>query len=96
MTAIKIGYARCSTDRQDLTAQRAALAELGVTEDRIYTDHGLTGNLDHERPSRHRTPVQNTRPVHNVGYLCSAPVESCCTKPFGFGQNYELGTNPRT
>ena len=43
MTAIKIGYARCSTDRQDLTAQRAALAELGVTEDRIYTDHGLTG-----------------------------------------------------
>lgn len=43
MTAIKIGYARCSTDRQDLTAQRAALAELGVTVDRIYTDHGLTG-----------------------------------------------------
>ena len=43
MTATKIGYARCSTDRQDLTAQRAALAELGVTEDRIYTDHGLTG-----------------------------------------------------
>ena len=43
MTATKIGYARCSTDRQDLTAQRAALAELGVTEDRFYTDHGLTG-----------------------------------------------------
>ena len=43
MTATKIGYARCSTDRQDLTAQRVALAELGVTEDRIYTDHGLTG-----------------------------------------------------
>lgn len=43
MTVIKIGYARCSTDRQDLAAQRAALAELGVTVDRIYTDHGLTG-----------------------------------------------------
>ena len=38
-----IGYARCSTDRQDLTAQRQALIVLGVTEDRIYTDHGLTG-----------------------------------------------------
>lgn len=49
MTAIKIGYARCSTDRQDLTAQRAALAELGVTEDRIYTDHGLTGT-NRDRP----------------------------------------------
>ena len=43
MTATRIGYARCSTDRQDPTAQRQALLELGVTEDRIYTDHGLTG-----------------------------------------------------
>jgi DNA invertase Pin-like site-specific DNA recombinase len=38
-----IGYARCSTDKQDLSAQRAALAELGVAADRIYVDHGLTG-----------------------------------------------------
>ena len=38
-----IGYARCSTDKQDLAAQRAALAELGVAADRIYFDHGLTG-----------------------------------------------------
>ena len=38
-----IGYARCSTDRQDLAAQRQALLELGVAEDRIYTDHGITG-----------------------------------------------------
>ena len=43
MTATLIGYARCSTDRQDLTAQREALAELGVANERIYTDHGLTG-----------------------------------------------------
>ena len=43
MTVTKIGYARCSTDRQDLTAQREALLNLGVQEDRIYTDHGLTG-----------------------------------------------------
>ena len=43
MTAIKIGYARCSTDKQDLTAQRQALCALGVSEDLIYTDHGLTG-----------------------------------------------------
>lgn len=43
MTATRIGYARCSTDKQDLTAQRAALLELDVDEDRIYLDHGLTG-----------------------------------------------------
>ena len=42
MTTTLIGYARCSTDKQDLTAQRRALIELGVPEDRIYTDHGLT------------------------------------------------------
>lgn len=38
-----IGYARCSTDRQDLTVQQRALAEMGVAPDRIYTDRGLTG-----------------------------------------------------
>ena len=43
MTTILIGYARCSTDRQDLAAQRAALEALGVEPDRVYTDHGLTG-----------------------------------------------------
>jgi DNA invertase Pin-like site-specific DNA recombinase len=43
MTETRIGYARCSTDKQDLAAQRAVLEELGVTPDRIYTDRGLTG-----------------------------------------------------
>lgn len=43
MNATLIGYARCSTDKQDLAAQRAMLEELGVTPDRIYTDRGLTG-----------------------------------------------------
>jgi Resolvase, N terminal domain len=38
-----IGYARCSTDTQDLTAQRDRLRELGVAGDRIYLDHELTG-----------------------------------------------------
>jgi DNA invertase Pin-like site-specific DNA recombinase len=43
MTETRIGYARCSTESQDLAAQRAALEGLGVPADRIYTDHGLTG-----------------------------------------------------
>ncbi|MBV9278803.1 MAG: recombinase family protein [Chloroflexi bacterium] len=38
-----VGYARCSTDKQDLTAQRQQLAVLGVPADRIYLDQGLTG-----------------------------------------------------
>ena len=44
-----IGYARCSTDKQDLSAQRQTLLDLGVDEDRIYTDHGLTGT-NRDRP----------------------------------------------
>ncbi|AWV01611.1 recombinase family protein [Burkholderia sp. JP2-270] len=43
MAKTLIGYARCSTDKQDLSAQQKALAELGVSPDRVYTDHGLSG-----------------------------------------------------
>ncbi len=49
MAALRIGYARCSTDQQDLTAQREGLTALGVAPDRIYVDHGLTGT-NRERP----------------------------------------------
>jgi DNA invertase Pin-like site-specific DNA recombinase len=49
VAAILVGYARVSTDEQDLTAQRDALAEMGVDADRVYVDHGLTGR-NRERP----------------------------------------------
>lgn len=49
MESLLIGYARCSTDSQDLTVQVQALMALGVDEDRIYVDHGLTGR-NRERP----------------------------------------------
>jgi len=49
MPALLIGYARVSTDEQDLTAQRDALEALGVGTSRIYVDHGLTGT-NRERP----------------------------------------------
>ncbi len=47
--ALSVGYARVSTDGQDLTAQREALSALGVGADRIYVDHGLTGT-NRDRP----------------------------------------------
>ncbi|WP_207466409.1 recombinase family protein [Paracoccus fontiphilus] len=43
MTQILIGYARCSTDKQDLAAQKGILCSFGVASDRIYTDYGFTG-----------------------------------------------------
>ncbi len=38
-----IGYARCSTVLEDLTAQREILTGLAVAADRIYLDKGLAG-----------------------------------------------------
>ena len=48
MTESLIGYARCFTVS---TAQRHALAELGVEPERIYVDRGLTGT-NRARPGR--------------------------------------------
>ena len=49
MSALLVGYARVSTHDQDLSAQRDALAALGVRTDRTYVDHGLTGT-NRDRP----------------------------------------------
>jgi DNA invertase Pin-like site-specific DNA recombinase len=42
-SGVLIGYARCSTDKQDLAAQRHTLRQLGVSDERVYLDHGMTG-----------------------------------------------------
>jgi DNA invertase Pin-like site-specific DNA recombinase len=41
---IKIGYARCSTHRQDLEANRLILLDLDVAADRIYLDRAYSGS----------------------------------------------------
>ena len=43
MTATKIGYARCATDKQDREANRQILLELGVSAGQIYLDHAYSG-----------------------------------------------------
>ena len=52
VSALLVGYARCSTDQEDLTAQCDVLLSLGVVSDRIYVDHGLTGTNRERRGLR--------------------------------------------
>ncbi|WP_288817705.1 recombinase family protein [uncultured Gordonia sp.] len=40
---MKIGYARCSTARQDTSVQVGLLAKIGVERDRVYIDHAVSG-----------------------------------------------------
>jgi DNA invertase Pin-like site-specific DNA recombinase len=43
VTATRVGYARCSTDEQDVDILIEQLAALGVAPDRIYIDRGFSG-----------------------------------------------------
>jgi len=67
--AIRIGYTRCSTHNQDLEAWRKALPGLDVAEDRIYTDHGLTGT-GRDRPGR---SLDRITPKGNSRLMASGP-----------------------
>ncbi len=62
MNVLLVGYARCSTDQQDLTAQRDGLTLLGVASERIYVDHGLTGNRDDPVCAKHSPRVEPATP----------------------------------
>lgn len=42
----RVGYARCSTDKQDVIVQTEQLQALGVEPDRIYIDRGFHGALE--------------------------------------------------
>ncbi|HYN97662.1 MAG TPA: recombinase family protein [Pilimelia sp.] len=43
MTGVLIGYARCSTDKQDPGANRQILLDLGVAADHTYLDRACSG-----------------------------------------------------
>ena len=83
MSALLVGYARCSTDQQDLTAQRDGLLGLGVEAERIYVDHGLTGT-NRERPGLREAPRRlsgwghpgryQARPAWLGRYLMPGPI----------------------
>jgi hypothetical protein len=51
--AAKIGYARCSTDKQDLEANRQILLGLGASAEQVYLDRSYSGT-NRLRPSLDR------------------------------------------
>ena len=51
MTHTMIGYARCSTDKQDLTAQKGILAGMGIAPDRISPTTAIPGRTERGRGS---------------------------------------------
>lgn len=53
MTAAKVRYARCSTDKQDLEANRQILLQVGVSAELIYLDRGYSGT-NRNRPGLDR------------------------------------------
>ena len=72
---VNVGYARCSTTSQDLTAQRQALAALGVPADRVYLDKGLTGT------SRARPGLDQALAAVRDGDTFAAPASPASPAP---------------
>ena len=93
MRALLIGYARCSTDQQDLTAQREGLTALGAAVTRIYVDPGLTGTNPWATrgispPPRRRhagsDQARSTRaPDRGAGYAATQPRKMTSPLPRG-------------
>jgi hypothetical protein len=84
MTATLIGYARCSTDRQDLTAQREILQGLGVDNDRVYLDHGLTGIITRRRPGLDQALAAVRAGDSSVSSARVTPRASAPSRPSGW------------
>lgn len=57
VTGTRIGYARCSTDEQDLDIQIEQLAALGVAPERIYIERGFSGTRRPHRAGLDRAPT---------------------------------------
>ena len=78
MAALLIGYARCTTDQQDLTAQRDGLAALGVADNRVsavvVVMLVIAVLLPFVRIGRHAAVGQADKPV--MGAFAQAPMRS--------------------
>lgn len=54
VTSVKIGYARCSTDKQNLEAKQPILLGFGVSAELIYSDRAYCS------PSRDRAQITSS------------------------------------
>ena len=91
---VLIGYARCSTDEQELTAQR-----LGEQDPDLESDHGLTGSApktspgcaDDSRAGRGRGPALGTYPGFPRCHQPQGRRRCSASAARGSGQGGDLG-----
>jgi hypothetical protein len=55
----RVGYARCSTDEQDVIIQTEQLLALGVPEERTYIDRGFSGTTRRNRAGLDQAPLHH-------------------------------------
>ena len=97
MTATLIGYARCSTDRQDLAAQRQALLELGRR--RGSHPHRSRSHRHHPRPPRPRPGPRRRARRRHAGRAETRPagkVRPRCARHRRSASGTGRETGPRT
>ena len=86
MTGMLIGYARVSTNDQDLTAQKNAFAALGDLLQKAFTDQGLTGTNRARSSLREASAAcragRLTRSLRDVVRTHPPQLSSCLARPW--------------
>ena len=80
VTSMLIGYARVFTNAQDHAAQRDALRALGVDDENIHVDYGLTGTNRARPGPREALAAVRTGDTLVVAKLSTVSLAPCLTR----------------
>ncbi|MFD8534159.1 recombinase family protein [Streptosporangium canum] len=72
----RVGYARCSTNEQDVIVQTEQLRALGVEPDRIYIDRSFSGTTQRYNRGRRKPDFHAAYRMASIlggGARCSSP-----------------------
>jgi DNA invertase Pin-like site-specific DNA recombinase len=77
VTPVLVGYARCSTDKQDLDANRRIPLDLGVAAEQVYLDRAYSGTTAARPGDTQVVPKLDrlARSVPDARAIADSPVE---------------------